>query len=108
MICVTFGGIEGVVEDIGVAGIDDGEGSGVAETGEAVTSGTNAGTPGPLHAERMKQSHKMSEDNNLLDLMISPFEEAHKISNIYALAGFPNSLSESSCKTSGCNFENAL
>ena len=98
----------GVVDGIRIAGVNNGKGSGVAETGEAVTSGTDAGTPGPLHAERMKQSHRMSVENNLLDLMISPFEEARKISNIYALAGFPNSLSESSCKTSGRNFEKAL
>jgi hypothetical protein len=59
MIWVTSGEIEGVVEDIGVAGIDDGEGSGVAESGDRVTSGTDRGTPSPLHAERMRQSETM-------------------------------------------------
>lgn len=96
------------MEGQGVAGIDDTEGRGVAESGAKVTSGTDAGTPDPLHAEKMKQSHKISVENNLLDLMLSPFEEAHKISNIYSLVGCPNSLSESSSKTSERSFENAL
>src|SRR5450759_2125238 len=72
---MASGGMAGVADGVRVEGVDDEEGNGVAESGDKVTSGIDRGTPGLLHAERMKQSHRMNGENNPLDFMFSPHKK---------------------------------
>jgi len=70
MIWIFLGDRVGVGGGVRVAGIGDGEESGVAGSGAKVASGIGEGTNGLLHAERTKQKQRVNVKSNLWGLMI--------------------------------------
>jgi hypothetical protein len=70
MIWIFLGDSVGVGGGVRVAGIGDGEESGVAGSGAKVAAGIGEGIPGLPHDERMMQTQRVNVKSNLWGLMI--------------------------------------